>query len=98
MRLFSSAIHKLDNDHDNDEAEQSVLWENYEFLLLLDAFWNHNTGPETTQPRSGSSPGALFLIWGRVGLGWVRLVWVGSGWFGLVWVGCQHVIKLNHCR
>ena len=81
--VFISAIHKLDNDDDNNEAEQNVLWENYEFLLLLDAFWNHNTGPETTQPRSGSSPGSLFLIW---------------GWFGLVWVGCQHVIKLNHCR
>ena len=56
LMVFISAIHKLDNDHDNDEAEQSVLWENYEFLLLLDAFWNHNTGPETTQPRSGTSP------------------------------------------
>ena len=77
LMVFMSAIHKLDNDHDNDEAEQSVLWENYEFLLLLDAFWNHNTGPETTQPRSGSSPGSLFLILDRVGLGLVGLGWVG---------------------
>ena len=70
--VFISAIHKLDNDDDNNEAEQNVLWENYEFLLLLDAFWNHNTGPETTQPRSGSSPGSLFLILDRLG-------WVGVG-------------------